>query len=154
MIRSDTPGRGIDPTVRHVFVYGTLRRGDVRWRHLRPFVVDEGWSDTVDGRLFDTGLDYPAAIFDERAAPGGRIVGQTYALLEASVDRCLAVLDREEDIVGGRYRRVVVETGTGIRAYAYEYGSELELTPIDGGDWFVHRAAMDRANPSAPTLAP
>ena len=153
MTRRD-PVRRTVASVRHVFVYGTLRRGDVRWRHLRPFVVDEGWSDTVDGRLFDTGLDYPAAIFDARADPGGRIVGQTYPLLEASIDRCLEVLDREEDTVGGRYRRVIVVTGTGTRAYAYEYGSDLDLTPIDSGDWFVHRVGIDGPSPSAPTLAP
>ena len=61
--------------VRHLFVYGTLRPGDVRWRFLQPFVVDEGWPDTIEGRLFDTGLDYPAAILDERAEPGGTIIG-------------------------------------------------------------------------------
>jgi len=128
-------------TISHVFVYGTLRPGDVRWRFLQPFVVDSGWPDTVVGRLFDTGLDYPAAIFDHRAAPGGVIIGQTYPLLSASIDRCLEVLDREEDTVGGRYRRTVVATERGIRAYAYEYGADLALTPIVSGDWFVHRSS-------------
>lgn len=122
--------------VRHVFVYGTLRPGDVRWRFLEPFVVDEGWPDTVAGRLFDTGLDYPAAILDGRAQPGGTITGQTYALLTVSIARCLEVLDAEEDTVGGRYRRVVVSTGRGVRAYAYEYGDGLDLEPIPSGDWF------------------
>ena len=70
--------------ITHVFVYGTLRPGDVRWKFLEPFVVDEGWDDSIPGRLFDTGLDYPAAILDERAAPGGTIHGRTYPLLEAS----------------------------------------------------------------------
>ena len=122
--------------VTHVFVYGTLRPGDVRWRFLEPFVVDEGWNDTIVGRLFDTGLDYPAAILDERAAPGGTIIGQTYPLLSESLGRCLEVLDREEDTVGGRYRRVTVTTGRGVTAYAYEYGDGLDLVPIPSGDWF------------------
>lgn len=126
--------------VHHVFVYGTLRPGDVRWRFLQPFVIDDGWSDTVEGRLFDTGLDYPAAIFDGRVTPGGVIVGQTYGLLASSIARCLDVLDREEDTVGGRYRRVVVTTGRRVTAYAYEYGSDLDITPIPSGDWFEHRA--------------
>lgn len=132
--------------VHHVFVYGTLRTGDVRWRFLEPFVVDEGWPDTIAGRLFDTGLDYPAAILDERALPGGTIVGQTYALLAGSITRCLEVLDAEEDTVGGRYRRVVVSTRRGVRAYAYEYGDGLDLTPIESGDWF------DRTGGRRPTL--
>ena len=85
----------------YLFVYGTLRPGDVRWHLLEPFVVDEGWPDTISGRLFDTGLDYPAAILDERAEPGGVIVGRTYALLGASLDHCLEVVDAEEGSVGG-----------------------------------------------------
>lgn len=144
--------------VHHVFVYGTLRPGDVRWQFLQPFVVDEGWTDSVDGRLFDTGLDYPAAIFDQRADPGGRIVGRTYELHANSLDSCLDVLDREEDTVGGRYRRTVVTTGRGVAAYAYEYGSELDLTPIESGDWFAHRSiaapSLRSATQQRPTLTP
>lgn len=121
---------------RHLFVYGTLRPGDVRWPFLQPFVVDEGWPDTVTGRLFDTGLDYPAAVLDDRAEPGGTIVGRTYALLDATIARCLEVLDAEEDTVAGLYRRVVVTTGRGATAHAYEYGAGLDLVPIESGDWF------------------
>lgn len=121
----------------HVFVYGTLRPGDVRWRFLEPYVVDEGWDDSIVGRLFDTGLDYPAAVLDERADPGGTIYGRTYALLDESLDRCLAVLDAEEDTVGGRYRRRVTTTARGTMAYVYEYGEGLDLVPIDTGDWFT-----------------
>ena len=122
--------------VSHLFVYGTLRLGDVRWRFLEPFVVDEGWPDTIDGRLFDTGLDYPAAVLDDRAEPGGTITGHTYALLDSAIARCLEVLDAEEGTVDGQYRRVVVPTGRGIAAYAYEYGTGLDLQPIESGDWF------------------
>jgi gamma-glutamylcyclotransferase (GGCT)/AIG2-like uncharacterized protein YtfP len=122
--------------VRHVFVYGTLRSGDVRWRFLQPFVVDEGWPDTIEGRLFDTGLDYPAAVVDDRVARGGTIVGETYAIIEETIEQCLEVLDAEEGTVGGYYRRVVVTTGRGVDAYVYEYGQGLDLVPIDSGDWF------------------
>jgi len=137
-IRMDVTGRfgGVGAEVRHLFVYGTLRLGDVRWRLLQPFVVDEGWPDTIDGRLFDTGLDYPAAVLDDRAEPGGTIIGQTHALLDAAIERCLEVLDAEEGTVGGQYRRVVLTTGRGVVAYAYEYGAGLELSPIESGDWF------------------
>lgn len=127
----------VDTQVKHVFVYGTLRPGDVRWRHLEPFVVDEGWDDTIIGRLFDTGLDYPAALLDDRAEAGGVIRGRTYALIESSMRQCLEVLDREEDIVGGRYRRIAIDTNSGTRAWVYEYGDGLDLVPIPSGDWFV-----------------
>jgi gamma-glutamylcyclotransferase (GGCT)/AIG2-like uncharacterized protein YtfP len=121
--------------IRHVFVYGTLRPRDVRWPILEPFVVDAGMVDTTDGSLFDTGLDYPAAIF----RTGDTIVGQTVALLESSIRHALDVLDEVEDIVGGEYSRVLVRTGNGIDAWAYAYGTGLTLTPIASGDWFLHR---------------
>lgn len=120
------PGR-----IDHLFVYGTLRPGDVRWHLLSPFVIDEGRPDTVAGRLFDTGLDYPAATF----GGGGSIIGRTYTLVETSLARCLDLLDEEEGTVAGLYRRVAVTTGLGVRAWAYEYGDGLTLTPIDSGDW-------------------
>jgi gamma-glutamylcyclotransferase (GGCT)/AIG2-like uncharacterized protein YtfP len=46
------------------------------------------------------------------------------------------VLDAEEGTVGGLYRRVVVTTGRGVAAYAYEYGAGLDLVEIESGDWF------------------
>lgn len=123
------------PDIEHLFVYGTLRPGDVRWHVLSPFVVDGGWLDTVAGELFDTGLDYPAAVFNGR----GTIRGHTFALLEASIERALEVLDEVEGIVDGEYRRVVVRTGRGVTAWAYASGDGLTLTPIASGDWFQHR---------------
>jgi gamma-glutamylcyclotransferase (GGCT)/AIG2-like uncharacterized protein YtfP len=121
--------------IRHLFVYGTLRPGDVRWHVLEPFVVDAGWPDSVVGRLFDTGFDYPAAVFDA----DGTIHGHTFALLEASIEQALDVLDEVEGIVDGEYSRVTVRTGRGVDAWAYASGAGLDLTPIDSGDWFLHR---------------
>jgi gamma-glutamylcyclotransferase (GGCT)/AIG2-like uncharacterized protein YtfP len=121
--------------IRHLFVYGTLRPSDVRWHLLEPFVADEGELDAVNGQLFDTGMDYPAAVFDAV----GTIRGHSFALLETSLGRALAALDEVEDVVGGEYSRVQVRTGLGLDAWAYAYGSGLELTPIASGDWFVHR---------------
>jgi gamma-glutamylcyclotransferase (GGCT)/AIG2-like uncharacterized protein YtfP len=129
--------------VRHLFVYGTLRPGDVRWHFLEPYVVDGGWPDTVSGELFDTGLDYPAAVFNDR----GTIHGHTFALLDASVDRALDVLDEVEGIVDGEYARVTVRTGRGVSAWAYASGDGLELTLIESGDWFAHRGIPSPHHP-------
>ncbi len=118
--------------IEHLFVYGTLRPGDVRWPLLAPFVMDDGVDDAVRGELFDTGLDYPAAVFGRGAA----IVGRTYRLRADRLDEALAVLDVEEDTVLGLYHRVEVVTSAGVRAWAYQYGDGLELTPIVSGDWF------------------
>ena len=117
----------------HLFVYGTLRPGDVRWPLLEPFVTDPGVTDTASGRLYDTGLDYPAAVFGGE----GTVIGRTYRLRTDRLDEALAVLDEEEDTVLGLYRRIDIVTGGGVRAWAYQYGDGLELTPIESGDWFL-----------------
>ena len=120
-------------SITHLFVYGTLRPGDVRWPLLQPFVNGVGVADEVDGELYDTGLEYPAAVFGGT----GRIVGDTFQLITETLDHALAVLDEEEDTVDGLYRRVVIRTRGGRVAWAYEYGTGLTLAPITSGDWFV-----------------
>jgi len=117
--------------ISHLFVYGTLQPGDVRWPFLASYVADDGAPDTVDGRVYDTGRGYPAACFDET----GTILGRTYHLRADRLDEALAVIDEEESSVEGRYVRVAVTTAAGTRAWAYEYGSGLDLTPIEGNDW-------------------
>ncbi len=119
-------------TVTALFVYGTLRPGDVRWSFLEPYAADEGTTDAVSGHVYDTGLGYPAAIFGDE----GTIRGRTYRLRPERLDEALAVLDEEEDTVDGLYRRVVVRTHHGTTAWAYEYGDGLDLTLIPSGDWF------------------
>lgn len=117
---------------RHLFVYGTLRPGDVRWGFLEPYVTDRGAADSVTGALYDTGLGFPAAIFDEP----GTIVGRTYELRWATIDAALEELDEVEGTVAGFYHRVRLNTAGGTRAWAYQYGRGLELTPIASGNWF------------------
>jgi len=126
-----------ESVIDHVFVYGTLRPGDVRWSFLEPFVTDDGTADSVEGSLFDTGEDYPAATF---AGSGSAVIhGRTFRIAESLLDECLAVLDVEEDTVGGRYRRVAITTRAGVDVWAYEYGFGMDLVPIPSGDWFEHR---------------
>lgn len=122
-----------DPTAT-LFVYGTLLPGDIRWPILEPFAADEGVSDAVRGQLFDTGLDYPAAIFD--VASSDLVYGRRYELHLDSLDEALRRLDIEEDVVLGLYRRVGVTTEAGVAAWAYQYGDGLDLTPIPSGNWF------------------
>lgn len=117
-----------------LFVYGTLLPGDVRWPILEPFAADEGVSDAVHGELFDTGLEYPAAIFDSTSPQ--LVYGRRYELHRGSLDEALRRLDIEEDVVLGLYRRVGVTTEAGIAAWAYQYGEGLDLTPIPSGNWF------------------
>lgn len=114
-----------------LFVYGTLLPGEVRWPLLEPYVADGGVHDTTDGLLYDTGLDYPAAVFGR----GGTIRGMTFVLPADLVADCLAHLDVVEGTVGGLYTRVRVTTGLGREAWSYQYGGGLDLRPIPSGDW-------------------
>ena len=117
-----------DPT--HLFVYGTLRPGEVRWRHLEPFVVGDGVDTTVAGDVYDTGLEYPAAMF----GGDGRIKGRVYEL--ARLDDALAHLDEVEGAVRGLYHRVVVHTDSGHQAWAYQCGDDgLLVRHLPHGDW-------------------
>jgi gamma-glutamylcyclotransferase (GGCT)/AIG2-like uncharacterized protein YtfP len=121
--------------VNELFVYGTLRHGDVRWRFLAPYVADDGRTDSASGTLYDTGHGYPAARFD---LPGV-IVGHRYRLLPHRRDEALDVLDEIEGSVEGLYQRIEIITVAGVPAWSYEYGGPLDLPIIESGDWFRHR---------------
>lgn len=125
-----------DPT--HLFVYGTLRPGEVRWQHLAPYVhgtdtgIDTGIDTTVAGELYDTGLQYPAAMFGGHA----QIVGRVYPLAPERLSAALAHLDEVEGAVRGLYHRVVVATSSGHQAWAYQCGDPaLLVRRILSGDW-------------------
>jgi gamma-glutamylcyclotransferase (GGCT)/AIG2-like uncharacterized protein YtfP len=117
-----------------LFVYGTLLPGDVRWPLLERYVVNDGFPDAVAGLLYDTGLDYPAAVFDVAATT--LIQGRRYSLRHESIEDALHELDIEEDTVDGLYQRVEITTQSGTRCWAYAYGEGLELTLIPSGNWF------------------
>ena len=103
-----------------LFAYGTLLPGEVRWSVLAPYVVDEGVADTAGGRLFDTGVGYPAALFDGRSTIHGRV----FTLRVERYDDALVALDE-------------VVTAAGRRVWAYEYGGGLDLVEILGGSWLA-----------------
>jgi gamma-glutamylcyclotransferase (GGCT)/AIG2-like uncharacterized protein YtfP len=122
-----------------LFVYGTLRPGEVRWAFLEPFVDGEGDDDTASGALYDSGRGYPAARFDQP----GLIHGRRYRLRAESMAEALGSLDEVEAAVELLFRRVAVRTTTGIEAWAYEYCDATELPQIIHGDWLAHRAECE-----------
>ena len=97
--------------------------GHVRWPLLEPYVVGELAPATVRGRLYDTGLDFPAARFDL----DGTIHGLLGRLRAGVVDQALAHMDEVEGAANGYYHRVRVTTDDGVEAWAYEFGG-----PVDG----------------------
>lgn len=117
-----------------LFVYGTLKAGHCRWPHLAPHVVggvDGMLAATTDGRLYDTGLDYPAARFDHP----GTIHGQLARLAPATLAAALDLLDEIEGGVTGDYHRLVVRTHDGTEAWAYQYGMDPVGLPDLDGRW-------------------
>ena len=128
--------------INRLFVYGTLRPGEVRWKFLEPFVDGEGYDDSVAGALYDTGHGYPAARFDQL----GAIFGRCYELRVATLDQALVELDAVESAVQDLYRRVIVCTAGGVEAWAYEWCDAGKLTAIEHGDWpaYVSRDSASR----------
>ena len=123
---------GTHATPVHLFVYGTLQPGEVRWQHLAAYVVGDGIATSVKGELYDTGLRYPAAMF----VGSDTIAGRIYELSTTTRSDALAHLDHVEGAVRGLYHRVVVVTATGTSAWAYQCGDpELLVRRIAGGDW-------------------
>jgi gamma-glutamylcyclotransferase (GGCT)/AIG2-like uncharacterized protein YtfP len=122
--------------ITNLFVYGTLRPGQLRWPFLEPFVDNEGHDDSVAGALYNTGNDYPAARFDR----GGTIHGRVYPLRLDRLDEALELLDEVEGAVVDLFRRVAITTSTGIAAWAYEYGGETSFPAIVSGNWLTESA--------------
>lgn len=114
--------------LRQVFVYGTLMPGQLRWPGLERFATGVQRA-TAWGRIWDTGLGYPAAVFD---AGGGTIPGFLVTLEPDLAAVAVDALDRIEG-EGALFRRVTVRTSGG-QAISYEWlGSTDGLRPLPRG---------------------
>lgn len=127
-----------------LFVYGTLKRGEINDVLLTPFAraVETG---TISGLLYDVGT-FPALV------EGAETVhGEIVRVDPAHMARVLAVLDRLEgydpkDESGSLYVRRVVEVAIGgdqtEEAYVYFYNPQSGLLPpletlpaVESGEW-------------------
>ena len=125
---------------RHVFVYGTLRRGGrndiARYAPAPVHVADAAIAAT----LYDLGA-YPGAVLGGQ----GRVVGEVYRIapeVEAELDRLEEVADDDS----GEYirRHVLVEVGPQrLECLVYEiHPTRIEgRAVIDGGDWIAYAAS-------------
>jgi gamma-glutamylcyclotransferase (GGCT)/AIG2-like uncharacterized protein YtfP len=123
-----------EEATRHVFVYGTLRRGErndiARYRPSPLFVGPA----SIDGCLYDLGA-YPGLVL----GAGGRVVGEVYRIT-AAVEIALDILEEVKADRSGEYRRrevPVVVAGQALNCLVYEIHPErLSGRPvIVGGDW-------------------
>jgi gamma-glutamylcyclotransferase (GGCT)/AIG2-like uncharacterized protein YtfP len=105
----------------HLFVYGTLMPGRLRWPILEPFARRHRPAD-VAGRLYDSGNGWPVAAFGD----DGVIPGVLVELEPASVDAALPILDEVEDTATDTLRRIEVITLDGVRTWAYHYAHSTD----------------------------
>ena len=142
------------PPVRHVFVYGTLRRGEPRdINRLQPAPRWVG-SASVPGVLFDLGA-YPGLLL---GGPG-RVQGEVYEI-SAELERLLDEIEEVWPQPSGEYAKrevqVALEQPTAdspghlaqpapgpVSCLLYEIAPEHTLGKpvISSGDWVQYRAA-------------
>lgn len=118
----------------HVFVYGTLRKGECNHFLLSKakLVLPHCWTY---GILYDTGEGYPCMLPHKQQ----RVVGEVYAVS----DQELECLDELEDYYGpgkdNLYERIIQFVYTEDRKYLaqlYVYVHEItDLKIIESGDW-------------------
>ncbi|BBU27784.1 gamma-glutamylcyclotransferase [Burkholderia sp. THE68] len=136
--------------MQYVFVYGTLRAGEVndinRAAERHDIAIPE-WLGAahVHGRLFDFGT-YPGLVIDESGAP---IRGDVYRIDDALVP----VLDEIEEVYPGveglfRSHRLHVEVDVEGRKdridcliYPVAAAAATGRPRIESGDWVAHRAS-------------
>jgi gamma-glutamylcyclotransferase (GGCT)/AIG2-like uncharacterized protein YtfP len=124
---------------RHVFVYGTLRRGEANdINHLSPVPWFVG-NGVITGVMYHLGA-YPGVVL----APGGAVVGEVY-VIEPALER---VLDEIEEVFPQRrdeYFKREVRVTVGNRqldCLVYEINAAyVKGRPvIASGDWVQERA--------------
>ena len=136
---------------RHVFVYGTLRRGDVRdITRMYPPPQFVGWA-SVAGRLYDLGA-YPGVVLGGT----GRVAGEVYAI-SAELENRLDAIEEVWPQQTGEYSKQQVR----VQVRSRETESETleldcliyEINPartagkpvIASGDWLEnHRSQQER----------
>lgn len=127
-------------SARHVFVYGTLRRGDDNdITRLQPAPRFVGPA-TIAGTLYHLGA-YPGVVL----GGNGTVVGEVYAI-EPELER---VLDEIEELYPQQTdeyfkRMVAVEvSGQRVECIVYEINPRyvVNARPILGGDWVKGRHA-------------
>ena len=124
----------------HLFVYGTLRRGQPLAPHLESSKARFVGEGRIVGRLFDLG-DYPGATPDPKRFSTVR--GEVHELFDPR--ETLLVLDDiegfdakhpERSLFERREAEVTLDAGGTVRAWVYFYRQPLiEATEIPDGDF-------------------
>ena len=131
-------------TFRHVFVYGTLRQGEVR--DINRLLPAPRWVGRacVPGMLYDFGA-YPALLLDA----AGSVHGEVYEI-SAELESLLDEIEKVWPQQGAEYckRETVVqlkETAESVVCLVYEIAPDRipGLPVIACGDWVRYRLSKD-----------
>ena len=131
---------------KYLFVYGTLLKGEERSPYLHDCRLIRAFE--VPGSLFDTGLGYPTAVFEERS--GGTISGELYSMPDP-IEK-LRELDIVEQVKAGFYERVSLRQH-GIEFLSYQAGGALlekatDENKISHGNWRRY-SSLARSDPAS-----
>lgn len=124
---------------RHVFVYGTLRRGGSN--DITRLAPAPRWVGTaqVAGQMYNLGA-YPGMVLHASQGQGARVQGEVYAIepaLEAVLDEIEEVFPQATGEYAKREMDVLVDGAT-VRCIVYEINpARTAGKPLmAGGDWF------------------
>ena len=147
---------------RHVFVYGTLRRGEQRDINLLKPAPRWVGRASVDGVLYDLG-DYPGLVLGSEQHPGQKKVrGEVYEIAD-ELEHLLDEIEEVAPIPSGEYakRQVLVHlepslaTNEGRPAcvltclvYEVTQGRVAGCPVISSGDWVGYRVQRQGADAS------
>ncbi|WP_242306866.1 gamma-glutamylcyclotransferase [Bacillus cereus group sp. BfR-BA-01524] len=122
----------------HIFVYGTLRRGQTNAHYMlgATYIPDRAWTY---GKLFDTNEGYPAMTYSIEE----KVYGEVYVVN----DEILCKLDELEEYTGNaetdlydRITQTVYVADRKIEAYVYiAQDKKMILKVIDSGDWVEYQ---------------
>lgn len=120
----------------YVFVYGTLRRQEPNHYLLKnaALLAEHAWTN---GRLYDTGLGYPAV----KESATDKVYGEIYTVTDAELDRLDELEGYEpfgENNLYIRKRQIVFHDTGSMEAFIYiiaEQNESLLKKYIPSGDW-------------------
>lgn len=147
LMKPTEPSSTEKSSTRHVFVYGTLRRGDMRDINRlapAPRLVGNG---TIEGVMYHLG-SYPGVVLGQ----GGEVVGEVYAI-EPALERVLDEIEEVQPQQTGEYSKQQVlvtlaerQIERHITCLVYEVNPAFALGKprIRSGDWIKSQATQAR----------
>lgn len=127
-------------TMKNIFVYGTLRKGESNHSYLKDAVIicDQAW---IYGELFETGYGYPVL----KESNKEQVYGEIYAVTDEQLGEINRLEGYQENANDNLYERITVdahnEKGNIIKTLTYITGKSLASASqiIRFGDWKVYQ---------------